>query len=326
MDKRTSLSEAIDENIEDGDSIYIGGFQYDIPCAAIAEIIRQGKKNLKIWTTTNETGIGIDLMVGAGCVDELHVAWLGNWQIRSAGKACTNKKFQEGKLDRYDYSNFSATLACLAAYLGIPFIPIRSDAESDLHTYNPNLRYIEDKETGEEVFVVNAAEFDVAIVHAFRADQEGNAQRWGTRSSADEWAGNAADYAIITCEEIVSTDVIRHDPDRTIIHDYKTRAVVEVPWGAHPSGASHYYIKDVPFEAYIGQHQHDEELLEKFLDEWIYGCEDQEDYIDKYIKKFGYDSLERLKTTEHAYPMSPIDYGSQRYDVFKGIEYGVERD
>lgn len=45
----------------------------------------------------------------------------------------------------------------------------------------------------------------------------------------------AARRVIITTEEIVGEDVVRRNPDRTVIPFYLVDAVCEVPYGAHPT-------------------------------------------------------------------------------------------
>lgn len=39
---------------------------------------------------------------------------------------------------------------------------------------------------------------------------------------------------IICAEEIVSTDVIMRDPNRTLVPAFRVNAVVEEPWGRSP--------------------------------------------------------------------------------------------
>ena len=74
---------------------------------------------------------------------------------------------------------------------------------------------------------------DVAIVHAQRADREGNAQ-WDGTSGADVEMVKAAKRVIITCEEIVDRDVIVANAHMTKVPGYYVDAVIEAPFGAHP--------------------------------------------------------------------------------------------
>ena len=48
----------------------------------------------------------------------------------------------------------------------------------------------------------------------------------------------------MTVEEIVDTDVLRRDPDRTVLPGFVVDAVVEVPYGAHPTSLHPRYTYD----------------------------------------------------------------------------------
>ena len=124
---------------------------------------------------------------------------------------------------------------------------------------------------------------------------------------------------IVTAEEIVEPEVIRADPDRTVVPYFKTLAVVHCPWGAHPSACRGYYGLDIRFSQYQGKYERNAELLPKFLDEWVYGCEDQSAYIKKYIQKFGQQGLDRLKPTLGFKPKFQVDYGFHDPGVWKGV-------
>ena len=87
---------------------------------------------------------------------------------------------------------------------------------------------------------------DVAIVHAQRASAAGDTQVWGLLGCQKE-AAFAADRVIVVVEEVVSEDVIRADPNRTIIPGLIVDAVVVEPWGAHPSYVQGAYDRDNRF-------------------------------------------------------------------------------
>ena len=71
VSKLMSLKEAVSRYVKDGDTIYYGGFQIMVPMAITHEIIRQKKKNLTTVESSTDVG-GLDLLVGAGCVKEIH--------------------------------------------------------------------------------------------------------------------------------------------------------------------------------------------------------------------------------------------------------------
>ena len=63
-----------------------------------------------------------------------------------------------------------------------------------------------------------------------------------------------------------------------------------------------------------------DDVFQNFLDEWIHGCEDREEYIKHYISKFGRKGLRRLRVSNHVYPAAPVDYGWSDPLVFKGVK------
>ena len=83
-------------------------------------------------------------------------------------------------------------------------------------------------------------------MHAQRADRDGNAQIWGLLGCQKE-AAFAADRVIVVVEELVDGDVIRRDPNRTVIPGIVVDAVVEEPFACHPSFAQGYYDRDNAF-------------------------------------------------------------------------------
>ena len=98
-------------------------------------------------------------------------------------------------------------------------------------------------EDGDEIYVVPPLKPDVAIVHAQRADASGDAQIWGLLGCQKE-AAFAAERVIVVVEEVVDESVIRADPNRTVIPGVVVDAVVEEPFGCHPSFAQGYYDRD----------------------------------------------------------------------------------
>ena len=143
----------------------------------------------------------------------------------------------------------------VAGASNLPFFPIRSYYESDIPRVNPKIVPMTSPyEDATEVYVVPPLRPDVAIVHAQRADAEGDTQIWGLLGCQKEVAF-AAHRVIVVCEEIVEESVIRQDPNRTVIPSAVVDAVVEEPFACHPSFTQGYYDRDNAFYLDVGPHR-----------------------------------------------------------------------
>ena len=146
---------------------------------------------------------------------------------------------------------------------------------------------------------------DVAILHAQRADVQGNTQLWGLLGMQKEVAF-AARHVIVVVEEIVDEAVIRADPNRTLIPGLIVDAVVHEPFGAHPSYVQGSYDRDN--EAYLewDRLSQDQAATEAWLQEWVYGVADRQ----AYLAKLGEQKLASLKPA--ARMAEAVDYGDYR--------------
>jgi len=80
----------------------------------------------------------------------------------------------------------------------------------------------------------------VAIIHAQKADEQGNVQIFGT-SASDLDMAMAARYVVVTVEEIVSPEQVRADKTATVLFRPEVDLVVHSPFGASPCSCVPYY-------------------------------------------------------------------------------------
>ena len=299
MSKLTSLSEAIHQHVHDGDLVYAAGFTHLIPFAAGHEIIRQGIKDLTLARATPD--LIYDLMVAAGCARKVIFSYSGNPGVGSL--KWLRDGMQNGSLEWEEYSHFGMISRLQAGASGLPFMPMRQTGALDLEKANPLYRRVADPYGGEDVVVVPALHPDVAIVHVQRADNEGNAHIWGILGEQRE-AAFAAKRVILTAEEIVDAELIRSDPNRTLIPSLVVSAVCHVPWCAHPSYTQGYYDRDNELYLRWEEISKDEASVKAYLDEWVYGVKDREEYL----AKLGEDTRERLKPGLRL--SAPVNYRS----------------
>jgi glutaconate CoA-transferase, subunit A len=182
----------------------------------------------------------------------------------------------------------------------LPFWPLRDYMGTDLPEANPRIRTVACPYTGETLATVPALNPDVTIVHAQRADAEGNTQIWGLLGVQKE-AALASSRVIVVVEELVDQTVIRADPNRTIIPGLAVNAVVVEPWGAHPSYAQGYYDRDNDFYVAWEAISRDPDALARYLDEFVHGVRDRAEYVARC------GGLERLRARQQV--CAGVNYG-----------------
>lgn len=289
-DKTTDLAAAIREYVPDGASVAFGGMGGRDPEAAAREIVRQGVSGLRVLDDARTTLL--DVMVGAGCVEEYVGSWVGTSLI-SQGHNVRNAVENDvpHHLEMRDVSNFGSSLMFLAGAMDVPFVPTRSMLGTDIPVYNDDLEVIEDPfGSGDDLTLVPAATPDVSIIHVQRCDRHGNAQIFGNVVN-DHLKARAAEHTVVTCEEVVSTETIQGAPELTRIPFYTVDAVAEVPFGSHPWHCYGHYYADLPFYREYGLASCDRESFLDWLDEWLLPH-------DAYLEKVGRDRLSRLREME----------------------------
>lgn len=301
MSKLLTMREAIASFIPEGASVALGlQMEQNIPFAAGHEIIRQKKRGLRLIGPISD--ILFDQMIAGGCVSEIVAAWVGNVMMGSAYNF--RRASESGALKVFNMTNFSIALALQAGAMGVPFIPTRTAMGSDVPKGNHFFYGIFSPFEGKEpLLALRAINPDVAIVHAQRADAEGNAHNWGSFGVMLE-AVRAAKNVIVVAEEIVDPDIIASDPNRTVIPGFVVSAVVECPYGAHPSPLQGYYKRDDAFFREYHQQTKTAAESEAWLQRWVHGVAD----CDEYVELLGGARVEALGVKRHACAAA-TDYG-----------------
>jgi len=302
------MQQAIAELVPDGSSVALGlQMEQMIPFAAGQEIIRQKKRDLRLIGPISD--ILFDQLIGAACVKDVVAAWVGNVMMGSAynfrrATEQENPGTPGEKLKVFNMTNFCISLALQAGAMGVPFLPTRTAMGSDIskgnHFFYQIISPFEPKET---LLAVRAIQPDVTIVHVQRADRLGNAHCWGNFAVMLEGV-RAANKVILCAEEIVTEEVIASDPNRTVIPGFLVSAVVECPYGAHPSPVQGYYKRD---DAFFQQYHAETKTAADFSDwarRWIFDLADRAEYV----KQLGASRVADLGVKKHAYAAT-ADYG-----------------
>lgn len=270
MAEITTLREAIADTVRDGDQLAMEGFTHLIPTAAGHEIIRQGRRDLRLVRMTPD--IIYDQMIGAGCASHLTFSWGGNPGVGSLHRfreAIQSAWPQPLAISEHSHADMAARYQAGAS--GLPFAIIRGYVGSDLPQHNKQIQFVVCPFTGEELAVTPALNPDVAILHAQKADRKGNVLIEGIIGVQKE-AALASKKVIVTVEEIV--DDLRASSNACLLPAWVLTFVCEVPGGAHPSYAHGYYARDNAFCKRWDAISKDRSAFKEWLDRHIYGTRD----------------------------------------------------
>jgi glutaconate CoA-transferase, subunit A len=293
-DKLMTPEAAVRKFISQGCRLAIGGFTVNRnPMALIYEIARRKINDLHLVCHSN--GQGLDVLIGAGCVKRLEIAYSGNGRY---APTCIRfkKAVEQGKIEFEDYSNFQMSLRFLAGSLGIPFIPTKSGLGSDIlrHEGFAAATRRESKvapkkyailqnpfnKKEDRVVLLPALTPDVALIHAQYVGEDGTVRIKGL-TFADLEQAKAADVVIVSCESIVPRAFIRSDPDQNSLPGFMVDAIVLLPYGAHPTACYGFYDYDPQHLNLYKKAAEDDALFQAYLAEWIYAVDSHDRYLDK---------------------------------------------
>ncbi len=282
IDKVKSAAEVV-ATIPDGSHIALGGFAVARNVIAVShELIRQRKKDLTLSQCV--VGMDTDLLVGAGMVRRLIIG--GGSLDRFGPVPCINRARETGAVESHDYTSLSICFRYLAGALGISFIPIKSLIASEVLDRLENgpaasdVRRMKCPFTGEDYVLLKALVPDVSLVHVQVADREGNCQIDGPKGENEEQA-KAARRIVVVAEELVPTEHIQRQPERTVIQGHRVDAVIHQPFGAHPTAVFGCYDFDGDHLKLYVDHVRRPERVADYLNAYVLGTRDHWEYLEK---------------------------------------------
>ena len=237
------LADALARHVRDGQSVAMEGFTHLIPFAAGHELIRQGRTHLHLIRMTPD--LIYDQMIGAGCARALTFSWGGNPGVGSLHRL--RDAVEHGwpaPLEIVEHSHAGMAAAYTAGASRLPFGMLRGYIGTDLASVNPSIRSVTCPYTGEAMATVPALNPDVTILHAQKADRQGNVLLRGIVGAQKE-AALAAKVLVITVEEVV--DDLEAPMNGIVLPAWVVTAIACVPGGAYPSYAQGYYARDNAF-------------------------------------------------------------------------------
>lgn len=275
-DKRVTEEEAIERFVHDGQ--YIGIELYGTvrcPMSLTRALLRSGKKGFSL------AGQGVheaDLLLAGGLIDRIDCTYIG--QEVYGVSPLLRRAVESGQVkEMVEWSNGAITWRFKAAAMGVPFLPTYSMLGSDTFNYS-SAKVIDCPFTQRPVALLPALILDVGFIHVSRADKYGNCQIDGVSGFAAEMA-RASKKLIISAEEIVDSDVFRHEPERTLIPWYNVDAVVHAPFGSWPGEMTGCYERDEDHYRMFLEATKTPEGTAAYLSEWINDVPDHAALVDK---------------------------------------------
>ncbi len=277
VDKRMSVKEAVERFIPDGCYFGTGGFGANrIPTAVLHEILRARRKNLGFLglTATHD----FQLLCAGECVDRVDASYIVGLEARGLSPNA-RRLMCSGKIKVCEWTNYALSARLRAAAEGVPFAIVRSMLGTETLSRSA-AKVIKCPFTGKKMSAVPALWPDVSAIHVHEADIYGNCHIAGI-SMCDLELARASKSLIITTERLVPTEEFRNIPERTVIAHYLVDAVIEVPFGSYPGNmAGEYFSDEAHLAAWLAAEK-DPEVFKQFLDEYIFGVNDFNAYLDK---------------------------------------------
>jgi len=277
--KLLPLSEAA-SLIRDGTRIHLGGMAvHNHPMAFVRQLLRQGTKDLTV--VSHVSSGDVDMLIGAGRVKRLEFSYVGLEEFGTA--PCFRRAAEAGELELSEYSEPVAFERFACSARGMPFFMTREMVGTDLPRVNPDIKEIVDPFGSGVYHAVSAAEPDWVIIHAIAGDEYGNVLFHPHRQlpeDLDLTASRAARNLIVTVEQVVSHEKVKQLPYLNLIPRFRTTAIVEAPYGAHPFSCLHVYDQD---RAHLASYAHagrEPGEFQRYLSKYVYGVASHDAYLD----------------------------------------------
>ena len=292
-DKRMTLKEAVARFVKPGDNVGIGGFvNTRQPIATCHEMIRQGFRDITL--SFQSAGMAPELLGGAMMVRPDHCSIkrieLAYWAHEGYGLSQAWRYLAErGLVEIEDWSNYNMSARFKAGAVGLPFMPTRGPLGGDIKNTS-RTKIVDCPFTGRPIALVPASHPNVGLIHVQAADMYGNCIIRGSDATCPEIAMASA-HTIVTCEQLVSHELIVNNPKDVAIPFMAVDAVVHVPFGAYPAACRrHYYYNGDAIREFLALiapmvKGGPADKLKAWYDENVFGVATFEDYIEKFPNK-----------------------------------------
>jgi glutaconate CoA-transferase subunit A len=274
------LSEAVTKHIKPGMTVALEGFTHLIPHAAGQEVIRQEIGDLDLIRMTPD--IIYDQLIGMGCASKVVFSWGGNPGVGSLHRF--REAYEKGiphRIEFVEHAHAAMANAYAAGASGMPVAIFRGYQGTDYPAVNTNIKFIDCPFTGEKLAAVPPIRPDVTVIHAQRADHQGNVLIRGIVGVQKE-AVLAARKSIVTVEEIVER--VDEKEGGVVIPRWVVDTICCVPLGAFPSYAEGYYNRSNRLYVHWDSISRDYAKFRDWMETHVLGTADYFEFLAKMEK------------------------------------------
>jgi glutaconate CoA-transferase subunit A len=228
--------------VEDGARLGMGGFHFSrLPIALVRAVVARGVKDLEYISWGGS--LGLELLLQADAVRTLTLCFNSLDVFGLAPRF--RKAVEEGRVALEEWTALGMMQGHHAAQYGLPSMPFPLPVGSEIVERSGFATVYDDPVTGKPVGAARALPLDVFLLHAQRADEQGNVEIQGGRG-LDLSAVFATRDVLVTVEEIVPASTFQSEgaPRALVLPRSFVRAIAVAPNGAYPTSCLPYYPTD----------------------------------------------------------------------------------
>jgi glutaconate CoA-transferase, subunit A len=239
MKQIVSLDE-LAQQVPTGARLGVGGVHLArLPIALIESVLSLGRRDFTYVSWGG--GLPLELFLQADAIRKLIFCFSSLDILGLAPRF--REALETQRIDVEEWSALAMIQALHAAFFNLPEMPFQLPVGSDLMSVGNFWKQTVSPFTGEPVGQARRLDIDVLLIHAQRADLDGNVEIQGARGLDVSLLG-AAKTKLFTVEEIVEVGSLGDAPKSYVLpHNFVT-SLACVPMGAYPTSCLPYYSTD----------------------------------------------------------------------------------
>jgi len=289
-DKVCSARDAIANHVQPGMSLHIG-CTHGRPYGLLYELIRQFWDRDPAFEVVSLGLTGpLVALVHRGLAKRCISTFVGDAYPTPGPNPVYQKAYRNDPAFFQHWSILTLPLRLKAAAMNVSGLPTLSLQGSTMEKENAgDFRVIPDPfQEGASMGMVRALTPDIAFLHGWVSDRNGNALFTPPYGEGFYGAMASRKGLILSVEKIVPTDFIRQHAHLVKIPGFLVRSVSQVPMGSHPTGLSSQGIPEM--EAYADDYAFLEDVrlasrepgdLDAWVRNWILEPQCQEEYLER---------------------------------------------